>query len=315
SPQAHDALSGLKGTPYISPVSFATLSEAEQAMRLNRIDAIVRIPPDFSRRLTQGNARVQLLLNGVSTTTASAIEGYVTGAMTIPLAKQADRAAFRENGDTGSVSVVQRMWFNETADSTWYLVPGLIVLVLTLIGAFLTSLLIIRERERGTLEALFVTPVQPLELVVAKLTPYLLLGFLDLVICLILSHFLFAVPMRGSLWVILMASILYLIVSLSLGLFISGKAESQFLASQMALIISFMPAMMLSGFVFDLRNLPVGIQVISQFLPATHFMPLIKTLFLGGNDWSLVLRECGILLFYALVLINASRITLRKRIG
>lgn len=164
---------------------------------------------------------------------------------------------------------------------------GLMVLILTLIGAFLTGLLIARERERGTLEALFVTPVRPFEIVLAKLIPYVVVGMIDIVICIVAAHFIFEVPMRGSLFSILSASFLYLIVSLLLGLTISGFAQSQFQASQIALLASFMPALMLSGFVFDTRNLPLVVQIISQLLPATHFMVLIKTLFMGGDDWKL----------------------------
>jgi ABC-2 type transport system permease protein len=207
---------------------------------------------------------------------------------------------------------VQRVWFNEANTSTWYLVPGLLALVMTLIGAFLTSLLIAREWERGTLESLFVTPVRPTEIVLAKLVPYLVVGAIDLVLCLLAARFLFHVPMRGSLAVIVAASLLYLVVSLLLGLFISGATRSQFKASQVALLASFMPAMMLSGFVFDLRNMPVVVQVVSQILPATHFMGLIKTLFLAGDNWRLVVRDCAILMLYVAALFLATRRTMRK---
>jgi ABC-2 type transport system permease protein len=207
------------------------------------------------------------------------------------------------------------MWFNEASSSTWYLVPGLLALVLTLIGAFLTSLLIAREWERGTLESLFVTPVRPLELVFAKLTPYLVIGAIDLILCLLAARFLFHVPIRGSLFAIVLVSMLYLVVSLSLGLFISGATRNQFQASQVALLASFMPALMLSGFIFDMRNMPVAVQVVSQALPATHFMPLIKTLFLAGDNWAMVTREGAILGLYAVVLIAASRRSLRKRLA
>jgi ABC-2 type transport system permease protein len=193
-------------------------------------------------------------------------------------------------------------------------VPGLIVLVMTLIGAFLTSLLIAREWERGTLESLFVTPVRPLELVLAKVTPYTVIGAIDLVGCLLAARLLFEVPMHGSLLVIVAASLLYLVVSLLLGLLISGKTRNQFLASQVALVTSFMPALMLSGFVFDLRNVPVAVQAISHVLPATHFMGLVKTLFLAGDNWTQVLRSGGILSFYAIVLTLAVRGTLRKQL-
>jgi ABC-2 type transport system permease protein len=146
----------------------------------------------------------------------------------------------------------------------------------------------------------------------AKLTPYLAIGMINVVTCLLAARFLFEVPIRGSLWVIVASSILYLVVSLLLGLFISGVARSQFKASQIALLASFMPAMMLSGFVFDLRNVPVVIQVVGELLPATYFMSLVKTLFLAGDNWPLIFRNCSILLLYAVVLTFATRRTLRK---
>ncbi len=312
TPQSWQIVTALQGSRYLSVQEYTNLKTAQDMLRKGETDAILRIPPDFAQRLTTGNAQLQLLLNGASTSVASAAQEYVTGALATQTAISADRGG--NQSATGNVTIEQRMWFNESGNSTWFIVPGLVVLILTLIGAFLTGLLIARERERGTLEALFVTPVRPLELVLAKLTPYMVVGAIDLVICLLAAHYLFEVPVRGSLWAIIVSSLLYLLVSLGLGLTISGFAPGQFLASQVALIASFMPAMMLSGFVFDIRNLPVVVQVISQILPATHFMSLIKTLFLGGDDWTLFLKECGILSLYALVLINASRISLRKRL-
>ncbi|MEG2444264.1 MAG: ABC transporter permease subunit, partial [Acinetobacter sp.] len=215
----------------------------------------------------------------------------------------------------GIITVEQRMWFNESANSTWFLVPGLIVLILTLVGAFLTGLLIARERERGTLEALYVTPVRPLEIVLSKLAPYIVIGMIDIVMCLVAAHVLFDVPIRASLLSVMSASFLYLMVSLLLGLMISGLSKSQFQASQMALLASFMPALMLSGFVFDTRNLPLIVQIISNVLPATHYMTLIKTLLLGGDDWSLWFKECGILLIYIVLFTVMTARTLKKRLG
>ncbi|WP_431221836.1 ABC transporter permease [Serratia sp. L9] len=310
--QSHQVITALQGSRYLSVQQYPTLAAAQDALRRAQTDAILRIPSDFAQRHAAGDGKLQLLVNGASTSVASAALGYVSGALATQAAIVADRGG--GSATMGTVTIEQRMWFNESGNSTWFIVPGLVVLILTLIGAFLTGLLIARERERGTLEALFVTPVRPLELVLAKLAPYMVLGAVDLVVCLLAAHFLFEVPIRGSLSAIIISSLLYLLVSLGLGLTISGFAPSQFLASQIALIASFMPAMMLSGFVFDIRNLPVAIQVISQILPATHFMSLIKTLFLGGDDWPLFLKECGILALYALVLINASRISLRKRL-
>lgn len=311
SPSAREAVDGLQGSAYLSPAWAASMAEAETRMRAGEIDGIVRVPSDFSRRLAAGDARIQLVLNGANSTTAQTLEGYVKGALGAWAQRQADRAGNKPPA-TGGVEVVQRMWFNEAGNSTWYLVPGLIVLVLTLIGAFLTSLLIAREWERGTLESLFVTPVRPMELVLAKLAPYLAIGAIDLALCLLAARFLFEVPMRGSLLIIFLSSMLYLAVSLLLGLFISGVTRNQFQASQVALLTSFLPAMMLSGFVFDLRNVPAAVQVISHLLPATHFMDMIKTLFLAGNDWPSILRGTTILAAYAVVLAWATRRTLRK---
>lgn len=310
SPRAREVFHSLQGSPYLSPEWTASMADAENRMREGEVNAIVRVPQDFSRQLAVGGARIQLILNGVDSTTAATVEGYVNGALATWARQQGDRAGGK--AVAGGIDVVQRMWFNEAGNSTWYLVPGLVVLVLTLIGAFLTSMLIAREWERGTLEALFVTPVRPLELVLAKLAPYMVVGVIDLALCLLTARFLFQVPIRGSLLVVVGASVLYLAVSLLLGLLISGVTRNQFLASQVALLTSFMPALMLSGFVFDLRNVPMVIRWISKVLPATHFMELIKTLLLAGNNWAMTGRVCGILLLYALVLTMAVRRSLRK---
>lgn len=313
SPTAREVIHGMHGSNYLDPVWVASMSEAEVRMRAGEVSAIVRVPADFSRRFAMGDARIQLVLNGVDSSSAASVEGYVIGALGSWAQQQGDRTGSKASG-RGSVDVVQRMWFNESGNSTWYLVPGLVVLVLTLIGAFLTSLLIAREWERGTLESLFVTPVRPLEIILAKLAPYMVVGAINLVLCLLAARFLFEVPMRGSLILIVGSSLLYLMVSLLLGLLISGVTRNQFQASQMALLASFMPAMMLSGFVFDLRNVPVVIQVVSQLLPATHFMGLLKTLFLAGNNWPMVFQGCGILLIYIVVLTFATHRMMRKKL-
>lgn len=318
SPTARTMVEGLEGSPYLAPAWAPSMVEAEAMMRAGRTDAILRVPADFSARLAAGDARLQLILNGVDSNTAASIEAYVQGALAIPAQKEADRAGAKPpatgSAATGSVTLVQRIWFNEAAESTWFLVPGLVVLVMTLIGAFLTSMLIAREWERGTLESLFVTPVRPMEVVLAKLVPYFVVGAIDLVFCLLAARFLFEVPVRGSLAVIVAASFLYLIVSLSLGLLISAVTRNQFAASQLALLTSFLPAVMLSGFVFDLRNVPGPIQAISQLLPATHFMGLIKTLFMAGDNWPEIWRACAILTLYAVVLLALTGRLMRKRL-
>ncbi len=316
SPRVQQVLAGLRGSTYMEPRWAGSMPEAEQWLRRHKVEAILRVPSDFSGRLQTGDAKVQLVVNGSESTSAATIESYVNGVLALWAQKEVDRAG--STGQTmaaaGSVQVQQRLWFNEAGESTWFLVPGLLVLVLTLIGAFLTSLLIAREWERGTMESLFVTPVRPLEIVLAKLIPYVGVGLVDLAMCLLAAHFLFEVPMRGSLGMMVVGGTLYLVVSLLMGLFISGRTRNQFLASQVALLGSLLPSMMLSGFIFDLRNSPALVQVTGHLLPATHFMGLAKSLFLMGNHWPTIMQNLGILLIYAVLLLWATLRTVRKRL-
>ena len=315
SPRVQQVLAGLRGSTYMESRWAGSMPEAEQWLRRHEVEAILRVPSDFSGRLQTGDATVQLVVNGSESTSAATIESYVNGVLALWAQKEADRAG--PAGQTlaaGSVQVQQRLWFNEAGESTWFLVPGLLVLVLTLIGAFLTSLLIAREWERGTMESLFVTPVRPLEIVLAKLIPYVGVGLVDLAMCLLAAHFLFEVPMRGSLGMMVVGGTLYLVVSLLMGLFISGRTRNQFLASQVALLGSLLPSMMLSGFIFDLRNSPALVQVTGHLLPATHFMGLAKSLFLMGNHWPTIAQDLVILLLYAALLLWATLRTVRKRL-
>jgi ABC-2 type transport system permease protein len=226
--------------------------------------------------------------------------------------KRLDRAGARAAG--GGVVVVDRLWFNAANNSTWYLVPGLIVLIMTLVGTFLTALVMAREWERGTLEALFVTPVRPVEVLLAKILTYFVVGMVGLGLCLVAARGLFGVPLYGSLVVLLLASMLYMVVSQGIGLLISAFTKNQFVASQIAILASFMPALMLSGFVFDLRNVPLAVRVVGHVLPATYFMELVKTLFLAGDQWGLILKDGAILAGYAVGLLGLARAVTRKRL-
>ncbi len=316
SPTAVDAVSGLRLSPYISAIMLTSMPEAEQLMRERRVDAIVRVPGDFSRQRAAGHASIQLLLHGADAGRASIIQRYAMGALAQPARRQADRGGPQAgaNPGPGSVTVEPRMWFNAANTSTWYLVPGLIVLIMTLVGAFLTALVMAREWERGTLEALFVTPVRPVEILLAKIIPYFAVGMMGLALCLLAARLLFEVPMYGSLLVVLVSSMLYLFVAVGIGLVISSLTRNQFMASQLALITSFMPSLMLSGFLFDLRDVPTVIRLVGQVLPATYFMELIRTLFLAGDVWPLILRNGAILALYALALLSLARFVTRKRL-
>lgn len=309
SPQAHEAVSGLALSPYLAPVLLPSMSEAEAMMKARRVDGILRLSADFSRRLAAGDARVQLLVNGGDANRARIVMSYVQSALAQASLRRADASG---QAASGQVVIEQRLWFNSANTSTWFLVPGLIVLIMTLVGAFLTSLVMAREWERGTLEALFVTPVRPLEILLGKLIPYFALGLVGLVMCLAAARWLFAIPIQGSLLLILAISMLYLFVALGLGLVISSATRSQFLASQVALVASFMPALMLSGFLFDLRSVPFVVRFIGQLLPATYYIELLKTLFLAGNVWPLIAKDCAILCLHATVLLGGALAMTKK---
>lgn len=297
TPLARDVLSGLNGSRYFSPRWTPSLHEAEELMHRREVDAILHLPSDFDSRYEKNRAEAQLIVHGVDSTTGTLISQYVSGLLN--LHTQARLTRMRAVPGVGMAVVQPRMWFNEAVTSTWYLVPGLIVIVMTLVGAFLTALIMAREWERGTLESLFVTPAGRAEILLAKLIPYFLLGMVSLLLCLAAAHWLFHVPMRGSLTMFLTCSSLYLFVALGLGLFISSAVRSQFLACQIALLVSLFPAIVLSGFLFDLRSVPFIARFVGSLLPATWYMEILKTLFLAGDNIPLLLRDCGVLLIHA----------------
>ena len=215
---------------------------------------------------------------------------------------------------TGPVIVQSRLWFNETNESRYFLVPGLIVLIMTLIGALLTSLVMAREWERGTLEALFVTPVRPEEILLGKTIPYFILGMIGFVLCLLAAKFLFFVPFRGSLIVLTAASMLYLLVALAIGLLISSAVKSQFVASQITLLVTFLPAVMLSGFLFDLRSMPAAVRMITYLLPARYYVTLLQTIFLAGDIWAVILPNAAVLAGMVIVLLWLTRRVTQKKL-
>lgn len=316
SPTAIDVVAGLELSTYLIPTVVTSMREAEQLMVERKVDAIVRVPSDFSRQLNLGEAKLQTLVHGADANRGLAIQGYLQGALARWQLNQTDRAGnAADAAPAGAVVLENRMWFNAANNSTWYLVPGLIVMIVTLVGAFLTALVMAREWERGTLESLFVTPVRPTEILLAKIIPYFGVGMIGLTLCLLAATFLFRVPMQGSLLAILLSSVLYLFVALGLGLVISSATKKQFLASQIALLVSFLPALMLSGFIFDLRNMPPFVGAIGRVLPATYYIELLKGLFLAGNVWPLILRNCAILAIYAVVLLSLARVLTRKKIA
>lgn len=312
SPTVHEVLSFLNGSEYFAPIYVTSMHEAKELMDNRDVDAIIRIPSDFSKNLYTRGSSMQLILYGVDSTTATTVKGYVEGS--VKQWEALNKARFINSSTAGIITVENRMWFNDANSSIWYFIPGLIVLIITIVGVFLTSLVMAREWERGTLESLFISPVKPLEILLSKMIPYFCIAMIGLAFCLIAARFLFKVPIHGSLTLIILSSMLYLLATLGMGLTISSITKNQFLASQIALVVSFLPAMMLTGFLFDLRSVPFFIRSVGQILPATYYLQLLKSLFLAGNNWNLIFKNCFILFAYAVFFVSAALKVTKKTV-
>ncbi len=312
APEAAELAAGFQLSPSFSAHVVRSMSDAEHLLQTGDVDGIVRVRSDFTRRLALGDVTVQLVVNGVDGNRARIIEGYSQGAIGEWAAR---RAAEGFGGAVEPVIVQDRMWFNEANDSHYFLVPGLIVLVMTLIGALLTSMVMAREWERGTLEAMFVTPVRPGEILLGKIVPYFFLGMIGLALCLLSAKFLFHIPFRGSVWLLAATSALYLLVALAAGLSISSATKSQFVASQITLVATFLPAFLLSGFMFDLRSMPTPVRLLTYILPARYYVTLLQTIFLAGNVWGIVLPDAAVLATMAALLLLLARVLTRKTLA
>lgn len=309
TPEAMELVAGLQLSPYFKPQLMRAMPPAQRLLLAHAVDGIVRIPADFSRHVGAGDAQVQLIVHGGDANRARIIQGYVQGALGSWSARQ---AAQGQQAAVVPVSVQTRLWFNEANNSSYFLVPGLVVLVMTLIGGLLTAMVMAREWERGTLEPLLVTPVRSDEILLGKTLPYFLLALIGFALCVLSARFLFHVPLRGALWVLLSASMLYVLVALGIGLLISSWVRNQLVASQLTMLVTFMPAFMLSGFLFDLRSTPIVVQAISYALPARYYVALLQTVFLAGDVWSVIVPNTLALAAMAAALALGSRFAMRK---
>jgi ABC-2 type transport system permease protein len=313
SSEASELAASFQLSSYFHPQLVRSMAPAQRLLLEHRVDGIVDIPADFARDLAAGDAQVQLIVHGVDANQARIIEAYVDGAAGAWSARLA--AQGRPSVGGSPVNVQSRMWFNEANDSSYFLVPGLVVLVITLIGALLTSMVLAREWERGTLESLLVTPVRSEEILLGKTLPAFGLALIGFALCVLSAQFLFHVPLRGSLWVLLAVSMLYVLVALGVGLLISSWAKNQFVASQLTMLVTFLPALMLSGFLFDLRSMPAVVRAMTYALPARYYVALLQTLFLAGDVWSVIVPNTLALMFIAAALGLGGRVMTRKTLA
>jgi ABC-2 type transport system permease protein len=263
------------------------------------------VPRDFSRRLYDGRpAQVQVLVDGSDDNTANVLIGY-SQAVVQGYSSEIQLNWLRNRGQLvqpAPVSVQTRTWYNENLESSAFIVPGVLALVMSVIGAFLTSLTIAREWERGTMEQLISTPVTPLEIMLGKLTPYFAIGMFDVVVCALMAIYWFDVPFRGSFLTLLVSSAMFMVVVLSLGFFISVIAKSQLAASQIALLVTFLPAFLLSGFLYSIEQMPRVLQWFTRILPARYYVSVLKKIFLKGTPTALLYADLIPLTVFTLVL-------------
>jgi ABC-2 type transport system permease protein len=301
---------GFFQSPYFVPVRFGTVQQADEAMRAGLVDGIVWLRSNFRRQmLSRGAAPIGLLVNGVDANNARIIEGYLQQVWAGWLAKFNEARGLPLNAP---VKVDVRVWFNPSVTSTHFVVPGLIAVIMTLTGALLTAMVVAREWERGTMEALLVTPATINEIILSKLMPYFALGMGGMGLSVAMAVWLFDVPLRGSLWLLLASSSAFLLAALGMGLLISAVSKNQFVAGQIAIIVTFLPAFILSGFVFDIRSMPAPIQLITHIVAARYFVTILQSLFLAGNVWLVILPNIFALVIMATLFLGLARRVSRK---
>ena len=275
------------------------------------------VPWDFSQRLRDGRpAQIQALVDATDDNTANVLMSYAQGVVQ-GYSSDIQLDWLRSRGrllQPAPVSVETRTWYNEDLESSAFIVPGVLALVMSVIGAFLTSLTIAREWERGTMEQLISTPVTLAEIMLGKLVPYFAIGMFDVSVCAFIAIHWFHVPFRGSFLTLLVSSAMFMVVVLSLGFFISVIAKSQFAASQIALLITFLPAFLLSGFLFAIEQMPVALQWITRILPARYYVSVLKKIFLKGTPTALLYPDLVPLAVFAFVLALLATRTFHKRL-
>jgi len=300
------------GSPYFHLSSFV---QNEREMRRLIDEGTIKmglvLPRDFSKTVKAGKtAPVQVVLDGSDSNTANIILSYA-------------QAVAREYTQEKTFLKIERMgrkkpdpplegrtriWFNEELESKNYFIPGLVAVIISIIGVLLTGQVVVREWEKGTMELLISTPVRKAELIVGKLFPYFFLGLLDLSLAVLMGKLVFQVPLRGSLALLLVLSCIYLIVALSMGLTISAVAGTQLFANQMAMMIGFLPTFLLSGFTFVISNMPFWLQIITYGIAPRYYVTIVKEIFLKGSDISFLWKEASVLIVMGVLgLIVATR--------
>ncbi|MRR57720.1 MAG: ABC transporter permease [Deltaproteobacteria bacterium] len=319
SHESRELVSRFSGSRFFSLRSYTDNYRAiEQA--IDSRDAVIAliIPTDFARRVDSGRkTSLQVLLDGSDPNTATFALGYaqsiVSGYSREIVLRQIRRSTGTEPR-LAQLEVRPRVWFNTDMVSKNYLFPGLIAVIMMIIAALLTSLTVAREWESGTMEQLISTPLRGPELILGKLIPYFTIGILDLVLSVLVGEFVFAIPLRGSLLLLFVLSLVFLTGALSLGILISIVTKSQLVASQLALVATMLPAFLLSGFIFPIENMPAPIQVITHIVTARYFVSILRGIYLKDVGLGVMAGPVELLVVFAVVVLALSVRKFRKKI-
>lgn len=318
TPQSRELVARFEGSRYFSLVaSPESYPEVEASLAKGRVMMAVVIPVEFGRRVASDRSTtVQVLADGsdANTTTLalSYAESVVRGYSQEILVARVRRLTGRP--PALPLDLRFRAWFNTDMESRIFIVPGLIAVIMMLIAALLTSLTVAREWETGTMEQLVSTPLRGTELILGKLVPYFTIGMVDMLLSVLAGRFLFGVPIRGSLLLLFGVSAVYLVGALSLGILISAKAKTQLLASQFAFVATFLPAFLLSGFMFDIRNMPKALQLVTYLIPARYFVAFLRGLYLKGTGLAQLWPECLLMVVFGALMLLAAIRSFRKRL-
>ena len=314
TPESESLLRTFQGSRYFDVQVDTDRRAMQKELVAGRVRAVIVVAPDFSRNLVRngGAPAIQVIADGSEPNTANFVQAFAQAAIGIWSQQRGFETAFEA---PSSIDVEGRVWFNSSLESKNYLVPGSIAIVLTMIGTLLTALVVAREWERGTMEALMATPVRIQELVLGKLIPYFCLGFGSMVFCTLVAVLVFRVPLRGSLLTLALVASVFLVGALGIGLLVSTLTRSQFVAGQIAVILGFLPAFQLSGFLFEISSMPLPIQWLTYLFPARYFVQALQTTFLAGDVprllWINVLIMIG---FAVLFFVLNARVT-KKRLN
>ena len=301
------------GSPYIRPTFANTLADVEEDLTLGRLRGVIVIPEDFTAKVLagEGEAQLQVLSDGSEPNTANFVSSYAYGLYESWLGA---RALAMGVSVEEPITLEPRYWFNPTTISRNYLIPGSISVVMTIIGALLTSLVVAREWERGTMEALLATPVRKSELLLSKALPYYVLAMIAMTICVLIAVFIMDVPFRGSIPVLLLSTSLFLGSSLGLGLLLSTLTRDQFNAAQAALNAAFLPAVLLSGLIFEIASMPTVVQAVTYLIPARYFVKALQTLFQAGDVAAILVPNMLFMVVSAIFWLGLTALKTRRRL-